>query len=139
MGKLWADFKTFAIKGNFVDLAVAVVLGVAFGAAVQSLVDNVIFPLIAAAVGEPNFEALTVTVGEGVIRYGAFVTALTNFLLVAFALFIVVRIYQRGTRPRGVEPDPPPTLRGCPYCLTDIPVKATRCPACTSEVQAGAA
>lgn len=130
----WQDLKAFAIKGNFVDLAVAVVLGIAFGAVVQSLVDNVIFPLIAATVGEPNFDALTATVGDGEIAYGSFITALSNFLIIAFALFVIVRVYQRATRPRGAEPEPP-TLRECPYCYTDIPVKATRCPNCTSEVQ----
>jgi large conductance mechanosensitive channel len=138
MRTLWQDFKAFAVRGNFVDLAVAVVLGIAFGAVVQSLIDNVVMPLIAALAGEPNFDALEVRIGEGVIAYGTFITALVNFLLIAFVLFLIVRAYQRMTRPRDAEPEPP-TLRSCPYCLSDIPVGATRCAHCTSEVEPTAA
>jgi large conductance mechanosensitive channel len=137
MRSLWREFKAFAVKGSFLDLAVAVVLGVAFNAVVQSLVDDVIGPLIAATVGEPNFEDLTVGVGEGVVRYGAFLTAVVNLLIVAVVLFLIVKAYRRATTLRDAEPEVP-TTRPCPRCLTDIPLRATRCPACTSEVEAAA-
>lgn len=132
---LWRGFKEFALKGNLLDLAIAVVLALAFNAVVLALIDGVVMPLIAALAGEPNFDELTFTLGEGVIRYGSFLTALVNFLVIAFVLFLVVKAYTRATR-AGAEQ---PVVRPCPYCVTDIPVAATRCPSCTSEVEPRAA
>lgn len=132
------DFRKFALRGNVIDLAVAVILGVAFGVVIQSLVDDVLMNLIAAALGEPDFSRLTVTIGDATIGYGAFLTAVVNFLLVAFALFLVVRAISRATGLWGNEEEPAPTMRDCPYCKTSIPADATRCSACTSQVKAAA-
>jgi large conductance mechanosensitive channel len=124
------EFKKFALRGNVVELAVAVILGLAFNAVIQSLVNDVLLNLVAAALGEPDFSQLTFTVNDAVIRYGAFITAVVNFLLVALALFLVVRAMNRvmGTR------EEPPKMAECPFCKTSVPVAATRCPACTSEL-----
>jgi large conductance mechanosensitive channel len=129
------EFKKFALRGNVVELAVAVILGLAFNAVVQSLVDDILLNLIAAAVGEPDFIELTYNLGEAVIRYGAFITAVINFVLVAFALFLTVKAFNRLA---GAE-DEPPKLAECPFCKTSVPVNATRCSACTSELRPSAA
>jgi large conductance mechanosensitive channel len=126
------EFKKFALRGNVVELAVAVILGLAFNAVIQSLVDDVLMNLIAAAVGQPDFNRLTFRLGEAVIRYGDFITAVVNFLLIAFALFLVVRAINKMM---GKE-DEPPKMAECPFCKTSIPVNATKCPACTSALQA---
>ena len=88
------DFRAFIMRGNVIDLAVAVVIGVAFNAVVTSLVNDVIMQIIAAIVGKPNFDSLTFTIGEGVIYYGRFLTALVNFLIIAATLFVIVRSFE---------------------------------------------
>ena len=108
----------------------AVILGLAFNAVIQSLVDDVLLNLIAAAVGQPDFSELSFNIGDAVIRYGAFITAVVHFLLVAFALFLVVKVMNR----LAGQGDEPPTMAECPFCKTSIPVNATRCPACTSQL-----
>lgn len=132
------EFKAFAMRGNMLDLAVGIVIGVAFGAVVNSLVADLITPLIAATGGETDFSALTVTVGEGILTYGNFLNALASFIVIAFALFGVIKVINRALRPKGASPEPP-TTRECPHCLTAIPVAATRCAACTSKVEPMAA
>lgn len=127
------EFKAFAMKGNILELATAFILGVAFAAVVNSLVDDVIMNLIAAIVGEPDFTGLTWTVGDGVIRYGSFLTVLASFLLVAFAMFMIVKAVSRAMHPGGHTPEAP-TLRDCPYCLSEVPVRARRCSHCTSKL-----
>lgn len=129
------EFKAFVYRGNVVDLAVAVILGAAFGAVISSLVDDVVMQLIAGLVGQPDFSELVFRVGDGVIRYGAFLTAAVNFLLIATVLFFVVRAINRAQRPRHAPPPEPPKDRECPFCISTIPVTASRCPACTSEVE----
>jgi large conductance mechanosensitive channel len=94
MKQLLKDFRDFAFKGNVIDLAVAVVIGVAFNAVVTSLVNDVIMQIIAAIVGKPNFNDLTFTIGEGVVYYGRFFTALVNFLIIAATLFVVIRAFE---------------------------------------------
>ena len=124
------EFKTFALRGDLLDIAVAFILGVAFASVVNALVDGVLMPLIAAIVGKPNFDALTFNVGSGVIRYGAFLTTLVNFFLIAFVLFLILKAANRAIR------RPPETpVRECPYCRTPIPITASRCSACTSDVE----
>ena len=123
------EFKAFALRGNLLELAVALVLALAFVAVITALISGIIMPLIAAVVGEPNFDALTAQVGEGVIRYGTFLTALVNFLLIAFVLFLIVKAANRA---KGTPADP--AMRPCPYCTTSVPLEATRCMACTSEL-----
>jgi large conductance mechanosensitive channel len=123
------EFKEFVLKGNLLELAVAFVLGLAFAAVVNAFIAGIILPFIAAIVGKPNFDALTFTVGDGVIQYGTFLTALINFLLIALVLFFIIRAYNRLRRPDEVS------TRACPYCLTDIPTAATRCSACTAQLE----
>ena len=104
MHRLLSDFRAFMMRGNVLDLAVAVVIGVAFNAVVTSLVNDVIMQVIAAIVGKPNFDSLTFTIGEGVIYYGRFLTALVNFLIIAATLFVVVRSFeelQKRRKSRG--------------------------------------
>jgi large conductance mechanosensitive channel len=110
MHQLWRDFRAFLLRGNVLDLAVAVVIGVAFNALVSSLVNDVLMQLIAAIVGKPNFNALSFELGRGVIYYGRFLTALINFLIVATSLFVVVQAFQHMQRLRRhhAETDGPP-------------------------------
>jgi large conductance mechanosensitive channel len=129
---MWKEFKEFAFKGNVIELAVAVILGIAFGAVIASLVGDILMNLVAAVIGQPDFSQLTFTVNDAEIRYGAFLNALINFLLVALALFLVIKAVNRASRKPA---DEEPTVRECPYCMTTIPARATRCNACTSEVQ----
>jgi large conductance mechanosensitive channel len=128
------EFKKFAFRGNLVDLAVAVILGLAFSTVVTALVDGIFMQLIAAAVGRPDFSRLTFDVAGTPIRYGEFLTALVNFLVIAFVLFLIVRGINRAMSLRG-EKEEPPKMRDCPFCLTSIPVNAQRCSACTSHVE----
>ncbi len=125
------EFKEFALKGNLVELAVAFVLGVAFAAVVTSLVDDVIMQLVAAIIGKPDFSDLTFSIGDGVIRYGAFLTALVTFLIIAFVLFLVVKAVQKAMPAKA-------TARDCPHCLSSIPIGADTCAFCTKDVQATA-
>lgn len=131
---MWKEFKTFALRGNVVDLAVGVVIGAAFGTVVTSFVNDVLMQLIAAFGDAPDFSAYTVTLGQATIRYGSFVNAIVSFLIVAFALFLVIKGINRVFREK--ETDEPDDVKSCPYCLTDVPDAATRCPACTSKLAA---
>jgi large conductance mechanosensitive channel len=131
--KLVQEFKSFAFRGNLLDLAVAVILGLAFNAVVQALVDGVLLQIVAAIFGTPDFNDLSFDLNGTPIRYGAFLTALAAFLLTALALFFVVRATNRLLHPRGA-PSSPPKTRECPYCFTPIALEATRCSACTSTV-----
>jgi large conductance mechanosensitive channel len=96
--EFFADFRKFLMRGNIVDLAVAVIIGVAFNAVVQSLVNDVVSPIIGAIFGKPNFSSLTFKLGDGVIRYGAFITALINFLIIAFVLYVILRAFTGAQR-----------------------------------------
>jgi large conductance mechanosensitive channel len=129
------DFKVFLLRGNVVDLAVAVVIGAAFGALIASFVANLLTPLIAAIAGEPDFSDLRFTINDSTFRYGSFINALIAFLLVAAALFFfVVRPINALMARRKTEPPIDETTRQCPECLSDIPFSARRCAFCTSEV-----
>jgi len=106
VSRLWEDFRKFMMRGNVLDLAVAVVIGVAFNAVVNSLVNDVIMQVIAAIFGQPNFDALTFTVNDGVIYYGRFLTALVNFLIIAATLFVVIKAFEElQKRRRGAGED----------------------------------
>ena len=94
-----ADFRKFIMRGNVIDLAVAVIIGVAFNAVIQSFVNDIINPIIGAIFGKPNFDQLTFKIGDGVVRYGAFITALINFLIIGFSLFVVVRGVHASAEP----------------------------------------
>ncbi len=134
MRGLFSDFKTFALGGNVVDLAVGIAIGAAFAGVVQSLVDHIILPLVAAIFGEPNFDALSVTIGGGRVEYGRFLTVLVGFLLLALAIMFIVKAIRRAT---GIEAAGAQGTRECPHCLSFIPVEAAVCMACTRDVRAG--
>lgn len=127
------DFKEFLLRGNVVDLAVAVVIGAAFGAVVTSFVNNLLTPLITIP-GKTNFDSLQFTIGSSTFKYGAFLNALISFLLIAAAVFFfVVRPVNALMARRKTEPDVASTTRECPHCLSSIPVGATVCAFCTRE------
>ena len=131
------DFKTFLLRGNVVDLAVAIVIGVAFAALVTSFVDNLITPIVAAIIGEPDFSQLTFTINGSVFHYGAFLNALISFVSIAAAVFFfVVKPVNALTARARRQPPPDPTTKKCPECLSEIPIDAKRCAFCTSELAA---
>jgi large conductance mechanosensitive channel len=129
---MFKGFREFIMRGNVVDLAVAVVIGAAFGAVVKAFVDNVITPVIAALFGQPDFSGLVFTVNGSVFRYGLFINALISFLLIAGAIYYVVVVPMNKMaelRRRGQDPE----TKECPECLSEIPHKARRCAHCGSE------
>ncbi len=126
------EFKEFAMRGNVLDLAVAVIIGGAFGKIIASLVNDVLMPLIGLVLGGINFTDLSFTVGAAVVKWGAFVQSILDFVIVAFVIFMIVRAMNRMQKPAPVAA---PTTKECPYCFSAIPLKATRCPNCTSELQ----
>jgi large conductance mechanosensitive channel len=132
-----SDFKKFILRGNVVDLAVAVVVGVAFTAVVTAFVTDLITPLIAAIFGKPDFSQLKFTVHNSTFKYGSFINALLSFLIIATIVFFAVVVPLNALmRKLNVMPKdkPEPEMRPCPECLSDIPVEARRCAFCTSEV-----
>jgi large conductance mechanosensitive channel len=131
------EFRAFILRGNLVDLAVAVVIGAAFTTVVTALVKDLITPLIAAVGGEPDFSRLTFTVNDSLFRYGEFLNALIAFVLVAAVLFFLV-IKPVGALLERMRTEPPPAeeTRDCPECLSQIPTAARRCAFCTAEVVA---
>jgi large conductance mechanosensitive channel len=132
------EFRAFVLRGNVVDLAVAVVLGAAFGAVVTSFVDNLLMPVVGALVGEPDFSDLSFTINDSIFNYGAFLNALISFLLIAAAIFfVVVKPLNMLAARRAAQTAADPTTRECPHCLSVIPIKATYCAHCTREVAAG--
>lgn len=129
------EFRDFLLRGNVIDLAVAVVIGAAFGAVVTSFVADVLTPLLG-LVGVPDFAELTLTVGEASINYGLFLNALISFVLIAAAIFffVIKPMNALAARRAAKEPGEVPTSKPCPFCATDIPIGATRCPNCTSQL-----
>ena len=137
MRSLADEFRAFILRGNVLDLAVAVIIGAAFGAVVTSLVENILTPLIAAIFGKPDFSNLSFTINNSQIMYGAFLNAVIAFLLVAAALFFfVIKPFNMLMSRRKQQVESDPTTRECPYCLTVVPIAATRCSACTSDLKA---
>jgi large conductance mechanosensitive channel len=124
------EFREFAIRGNVMDLAVAVIIGGAFGKIITSLVSDVLMPVIGLVLGGVNFSELSLTVGAAVIKWGAFVQSIIDFLIIAFVIFMLVRAMNRMKREEPVTP----TTKECPHCFTTIPLKAARCPNCTSQL-----
>lgn len=125
------EFKAFVLRGNVVDLAIAVVIGAAFGAVVTAFVKDIITPLIGIP-GKADFANLTFTINGSVFRYGDFINVVIAFISIAAAVFFFV--VKPVNHMRGVDPDADNDMRECPECLTSIPVAASRCSACTSEV-----
>jgi len=129
--KFFSEFKDFVLKGNVMSLAVGIIIGAAFQAVVTSLVSNVLSPIIG-IFGGANFDALKLSFDGVTLRYGAFITAVINFAIMAFVVFLIVKVMNRLMK--NQQKDSPP-LRTCPYCLTQIDIAATRCPACTSQLE----
>jgi large conductance mechanosensitive channel len=146
---MFKDFKEFIMRGNVVDLAVAVIIGAAFGKIVSSLVNDVLMPPIGLILGNVDFSNLFVnlsstsykslaeakTAGAATINYGVFLNAVVDFLIVAFVIYLLVRAVSRMKRLHAAPAPAAPTTRDCPYCLSSIPIKATRCAHCTSELK----
>lgn len=131
------DFKTFLLRGNLVDLAVAVVLGVAFGAVVKALVSDIVTPLIAAIGGKPNFSTLSFTINHSRFAYGDFINALLAFVVIAAVIFFLVVKPVNALLARRQKDEP--TTRPCPHCLSEIPLAASVCSFCTRDVQPASA
>ena len=147
---MWQEFKKFALRGNMLDLAVGLIIGSAFGAIVTSLVKDVIMPPIGLLLGGVDFTNLFVLLRAGdpgapyasladaqaagavSINYGAFINTIVSFVIVALAVFLLVRSVNKLMP--APEVAPAPATRACPYCLSTVPLKATRCPHCTSEL-----
>jgi large conductance mechanosensitive channel len=141
------EFKEFAMRGNVIDLAIAVIIGGAFGKIVTSLVNDIIMPPIGLLLNGINFSDLFISLngqsyasladaqnaGAPTINYGVFINTLLDFIIVAFIIFLFVRQMNRWKKQPEAEPEQP-TTKDCPYCFTSIPLRASRCPNCTSEI-----
>jgi large conductance mechanosensitive channel len=144
---MWKEFREFAMRGNVVDLAIGIIIGAAFGKIVTSLVNDILMPPIGVLLGKVDFSNLFInlsgqhyaslaeakTAGAATLNYGVFINNVIDFLIVAFAVFIVMREINRLTK--KAEAEPTPTTKDCPYCLSKIALKAIRCPQCTSELK----
>ncbi len=146
------EFKEFAMRGNVVDMAVGIIIGGAFGKIVTSMVNDVIMPPIGKAMGNVNFADLYVSLdnakgpfksladakaaGAAVIAYGSFISTVIDFIIVAFCVFMMIKVMNSMTkRLSAPAPAAAPTNKECPFCFSSIPIKATRCPNCTSEIK----
>ncbi|MBI1793092.1 MAG: large-conductance mechanosensitive channel protein MscL [Chloroflexi bacterium] len=127
------EFRDFAMRGNVMDLAVGVIIGGAFGKIVGSLVGDVLMPLIGLLIGGVDFSGLGITVGSAEVKYGSFIQAIFDFIIIAFVIFMLVRSMNKLQKP-APAPVAVPTTKECPHCFTMIPIKATRCPNCTSQL-----
>jgi len=148
---MFKEFKEFAMRGNVVDMAVGIIIGAAFGTIVKSLVADVIMPPIGLLLGNVDFANLFVVLKEGAsagpypsltdaqeagavtVNYGVFINTIISFLIVAFCVFLLIRSLNKLKREEEA-PAPEPTTKECPYCLSTVPIKATRCAHCTSEL-----
>jgi large conductance mechanosensitive channel len=145
---MFREFREFAMRGNVVDLAVGIIIGVAFGKIVTSLVNDIVMPPIGLLLGRVDFSSLFINLsgqpyaslaeakaaGAPTINYGVFLNSVIDFVIVAFAIFLLVRFINRLSRQPEVTPAAP-TTRECPFCVSSIPLRATRCPQCTSTLQ----
>jgi large conductance mechanosensitive channel len=143
---MWKEFREFAIRGSVIDLAVGVVIGAAFGKIVTSFVNDMLMPPLGLLLGRVDFSSLFLNLssqhyatlaeakqaGAATLNYGLFINTLIDFAIVAFAIFLLIQQINRLTRRNTAAPEP--TTKPCPYCLTTIPLAATRCPACTSHL-----
>lgn len=157
---MWKEFKEFATKGNVVDLAIGVIIGGGFQKIVNSLVNDIIMPFISIFTGKIDFNDMMFTFGSTSIKYGSFITNVVNFLIIAFCVFLLVRyinklnkaleekakgfnekmekehkFFKNRRKKKKQEEVPAPTTKVCPYCLSEINIKASRCPHCTSVLE----
>ena len=145
---MFKEFREFAMRGNVLDMAVGIIIGIAFGAIITSLVSDVIMPPIGLLLGRVDFSDLFLNLSGGsyatlaaaeeagavTINYGVFVNSVINFIIVAFVLFLIVRSMNKLKRREETTAEP--TTKECPFCLSQVPIKATRCPHCTSQLKA---
>ncbi|MGC2332998.1 MAG: large-conductance mechanosensitive channel protein MscL [Candidatus Acidiferrales bacterium] len=143
---MWKEFKAFAMRGNVLDMAVGIIIGAAFGRIITSLVSDILMPPIGLILGKVDFSSLFLNISgksyatlaaakaanAATINYGLFLNTLIDFVIVAFVIFLLVRQVNRWNKP---APASEPTTKDCPYCVSAIPIKATRCPNCTSELR----
>lgn len=141
------EFKEFALRGNVLDMAIGIIIGAAFGKIITSFVNDILMPPIGLLLGNVDFASLFINLsgqpyasleeaqaaGAATINYGLFINTVLDFIIVAFVIFLLLRQLNRMKREEKAPPAEP-TTKGCPYCLSTIPVKATRCPQCTSEL-----
>ena len=136
MKKILGEFKTFVMRGNVIDLAVGVIIGAAFQAIVNSLVNDVISPLLG-IFGGMNFDQMTFAINGSVIYYGKFLTAVLNFLIMAVVIFLIVKVINTvvalGKKKEEVVEEV--TTKTCPYCCSEVDIKAVKCPHCTSDIE----
>ena len=125
------EFREFAMRGNVMDLAVGVIIGGAFGKIITSLVDDILMPVIGLFTGGIDFSERVIAFGGAEVRWGTFVQNMIDFIIIAFVIFLMVRAMNRLKRKEPTTP----TTKECPYCFTTIPLKAARCPNCTSELK----
>lgn len=129
---MFKEFREFVMRGNVLDLAIAVIIGGAFGKIVGSLVEHILTPLIGLLMGGVDFSGISSTVGDAVIMWGMFIQAIIDFIIIAFVIFLIVKAVNKMKK----APAPAdPTTKDCPYCFSAISIKATRCPNCTSELK----
>lgn len=147
---MFREFKEFALRGNVLDMAVGIIIGGAFGKIVSSFVTDVVMPPIGLLLGKVDFSSLFINIsgtpytaladakaaGAATINYGLFLNSVVDFVLVAFAIFLLIRQVNRFNRQKEAAVPAPPSAKDCPYCITSIPLAATRCPHCTSELKA---
>jgi large conductance mechanosensitive channel len=145
---MFKEFKEFAMRGNVVDMAIGIIIGAAFGKIIASFVSDILMPPIGLLLGRVDFANLFLNLsstdypslaaakaaGAATVNYGVFINTVIDFLFVAFAVFLLVKQINRLNR--GPEPAAPPATKECPYCVSAIPLKAIRCPHCTSELKA---
>lgn len=134
MKKFFGEFKEFIMRGNVMDLAVGVIIGGAFSAIVKSLTDDIISPILG-IFGGMDFSELVANVNGAEIRYGAFITAIINFLIMAFIIFLMVKGINKVMSLGKKKVEEEPTTKVCPFCCSEIDIKATKCPHCTSDVE----
>lgn len=135
--QFFEEFKKFAMRGNVLDMAVGLVVGSSFTAIVNSLVGDLISPIIGLFF-QTDFTDVVLTIRDVDIKVGSFITAVINFVLVAFVLFVLIKLVnslQKKPEPKAPEAPPAPTTKNCPYCQSEIAIKAVRCPHCTSKLE----
>ena len=138
MKEFWKEFKTFISRGSVMDMAVGIIIGGAFTAIVSSLVDDLLMPILSLLTGGYDFTKLSVVLGEGesaaTLNYGMFISAVINFLLIAFVIFCVIKALNKMKDRVSKKEEEDPTTKICPFCKSEIDIAATRCPHCTSQL-----
>lgn len=128
------EFRAFAVRGNVIDLAVAVIIGGAFGKIVGSLVNDVIMPLVGVLMGGINLAEESLEIGAAVVKWGAFAQTIVDFVIIAFVIFLIIKAANKAKKEESAPVPTEPTSKKCPFCLTEIAIKASRCPNCTSQL-----